>query len=54
MTRVLDIPATTQALRDGRVDVEAAFARDPNTRRIIEALCLRHDIAAVFKDGASD
>lgn len=51
MTRVLDLPATIQALQAGGIDTAAALMRDPNPRRIIQALCVRHDISAIFKAG---
>lgn len=49
MTRTLDIPATIEALHKAGVSV-AEMSRDPNTRRILEALCIRHGVDAVFKD----
>lgn len=53
MTRTLDIPATILALHLAEVPVDFAMARDPNPRRIIEALCVRHNVDAVFKDDGS-
>lgn len=53
MTRALDIPASILALRAADVAVDGAMARDPNPRRIIEALCVRHNVDAVFKDDGS-
>lgn len=51
MTQVLDMPATIAALEAAGVSTERPMAIDPNTRRILEALCLRHGVAAVFKAG---
>lgn len=50
MTQTLDIPATIAALHAAAVAVDWAMSRDPNPRRILEALCIRHGVAAVFKD----
>lgn len=44
----LDIPATIAALHKAAVATDKALARDPNPRRILEALCVRHGVAAVF------
>jgi hypothetical protein len=47
--RTLDLPATIRALQEGGIDTAAALMRDPNPRRIIEALCVRHDIPAIYR-----
>jgi hypothetical protein len=49
MIRTRDLPATIQVLQDGGIDAAAALMRDPNPRRIIEALCVRHDIPAIYR-----
>lgn len=49
MSRTLDIPATIKVLQQGGIDTAAAMMRDPNPRRIIEALCIRHEIPAVYR-----
>lgn len=51
MIQELDIPATIAALHAAAVAVDWAMARDPNPRRILEALCIRHGVPAVFKKG---
>lgn len=50
MMRTLDIPATTQALQDAGIDPAAVFNPDPNTRRLLESLCIRHKIEAIYKE----
>jgi hypothetical protein len=49
MTRDLDVLATTRALLQGGIDPEPILQRDPNTRRLLEALCIRHNIPAVYR-----
>jgi hypothetical protein len=49
VSQVLDLPATIHALQDSGIDTAAALMRDPNPRRIIEALCVRHEIQAIYK-----
>jgi hypothetical protein len=49
MTRVLDIEATTRLLREAGHDPSSVFNPDPNTRRLLESLCIRHNIPAVYR-----
>ena len=46
----LDIEATTRVLRDAGIDPAAVWNPDPNTRRLLEALCIRHNVTAVYKE----
>lgn len=50
MTRTLDLEATKRALLKAGFDPEPGLKKDPNTRRLLEALCLRHNVAPVLKE----
>lgn len=53
MKRKLDIEATTRALRQAGIDPDESVLRDPNTRRILESLCIRNRIPAVYHEESS-
>lgn len=53
MTRQLDIEATKAALVESKVSLEPGMSRDPNTRRLLEALCVRYNVPMVFREPAS-
>lgn len=46
--------AAERALRDAGIDPEPSFKRDPNRRRILESLCARHKIPAIYKPRETD
>lgn len=50
MTRQLEIEATKAALVESKIPLEPGMSRDPNTRRLLEALCVRYNIPPVFKE----
>jgi hypothetical protein len=50
MKQDLNMLATIKALTDAGLEVETILNRDPNTRRLLEALCIRYNVKAVYKD----
>lgn len=53
MSRVLDFEATERALRQAGIDPHDTILLDPNRRRILESLCLRHKVQAVYLETPS-
>jgi len=50
MNRTLDVSATIKALTAAGLDVEPILSRDPNTRRLLEALCVRYNVLPVYRE----
>lgn len=50
MLRTVDLEATKAVLIAAGIDPEPGLKRDPNTRRLLEALCIRHNIPPVYKE----
>jgi hypothetical protein len=48
MSRELDFEATERALRQAGIDPNDTIRHDPNRRRILESLCVRHNVPAVY------
>lgn len=49
----LDLEATKAALVGAGVDPAPGLKRDPNVRRLLEALCVRHNIQPVYQESVS-
>jgi hypothetical protein len=49
MIPVLDLEATMRALLQAGIDPEPGLKRDPNIRRLIEALCVRHNVPRIYQ-----
>ena len=45
----LDLEATKRALIQAGIDPAPGLKRDPNVRRLLEALCVRHNVPPIYQ-----